>query len=58
MTVAFTGRDEERGTEVAEATGATFFRCDHPDRAARTTPSTTPLGPQEAGSICSSATPG
>jgi NAD(P)-dependent dehydrogenase (short-subunit alcohol dehydrogenase family) len=34
MTVAFTGRDSGRGTEVAEATGATFLRCDHLDRAA------------------------
>jgi NAD(P)-dependent dehydrogenase (short-subunit alcohol dehydrogenase family) len=33
MTVAFTGRDEARGVEVAEATGATFLRCDHLDRA-------------------------
>jgi NAD(P)-dependent dehydrogenase (short-subunit alcohol dehydrogenase family) len=34
MTVAFTGRDEVRGSEVAQATGATFLRCDHLDRAA------------------------
>jgi meso-butanediol dehydrogenase / (S,S)-butanediol dehydrogenase / diacetyl reductase len=34
MTVAFTGRNEERGSAVAEATGATFLRCDARDRAA------------------------
>jgi NAD(P)-dependent dehydrogenase (short-subunit alcohol dehydrogenase family) len=34
MTVAFTGRNEERGRAVGEATGATFLRCDARDRAA------------------------
>lgn len=34
MSVAFTGRDEGRGATVADATGATFLRCDHLDRAA------------------------
>ena len=34
MTVAFTGRSEERGTAVAEATDATFIRADARDRAA------------------------
>jgi NAD(P)-dependent dehydrogenase (short-subunit alcohol dehydrogenase family) len=33
MTVAFTGRNEARGAEVAEATGATFLRSDARDRA-------------------------
>lgn len=34
MTVAFTGRSAERGAAVAAATGATFLRVDHRDRAA------------------------
>ncbi len=34
MTVAFTGRDRERGDEVAAATGAAFLACDHRNRAA------------------------
>jgi 3-oxoacyl-[acyl-carrier protein] reductase len=34
MRVAFTGRDEARGSAVAEATGALFLRCDHRDREA------------------------
>jgi NAD(P)-dependent dehydrogenase (short-subunit alcohol dehydrogenase family) len=33
MTVVFTGRNEERGEAVAAATGATFVRTDHRDRA-------------------------
>ena len=33
MTVAFTGRNEERGEAVAAATGATFLRSDARDRA-------------------------
>lgn len=33
MTVVFTGRSEERGEAVAVATGATFVRTDHRDRA-------------------------
>ncbi len=32
MTVVFTGRDEQRGGAVAEATGATFLRIDARDR--------------------------
>jgi NAD(P)-dependent dehydrogenase (short-subunit alcohol dehydrogenase family) len=32
MTVAFTGRNEERGASVAAATGSTFLRCDARDR--------------------------
>ena len=32
MTVAFTGRSEERGEAVASATGASFVRTDHRDR--------------------------
>lgn len=32
VSVAFTGRSESRGSEVAEATGATFIQCDHLDR--------------------------
>jgi NAD(P)-dependent dehydrogenase (short-subunit alcohol dehydrogenase family) len=34
MTVAFTGRNTERGAAVAEATGAEFVECDHRDRRA------------------------
>jgi NAD(P)-dependent dehydrogenase (short-subunit alcohol dehydrogenase family) len=34
MTVAFTGRNEERGEAVAAATGARFVRTDHRDRSA------------------------
>jgi NAD(P)-dependent dehydrogenase (short-subunit alcohol dehydrogenase family) len=34
MTVAFTGRNEERGASVADATGARFVPTDHRDRAA------------------------
>lgn len=34
MRVVFTGRSEERGRSVAEATGAAFLRCDLRDRAA------------------------
>jgi NAD(P)-dependent dehydrogenase (short-subunit alcohol dehydrogenase family) len=34
MTVVFTGRNEERGQAVADATGATFVRCDVRDRVA------------------------
>lgn len=34
MSVVFTGRDDERGAAVAEATAATFVRCDARDRAA------------------------
>jgi NAD(P)-dependent dehydrogenase (short-subunit alcohol dehydrogenase family) len=34
MHVTFTGRSEDRGHEVAEATGATFVRTDAQDRAA------------------------
>lgn len=34
MTVAFTGRNEERGASVAAANGATFLRCDARDREA------------------------
>ncbi len=34
MTVVFTGRNQERGEAVAEATGATFIPCDSSDRAA------------------------
>jgi NAD(P)-dependent dehydrogenase (short-subunit alcohol dehydrogenase family) len=33
MTVAFTGRNEERGEAVSEATGAVFLPTDHRDRA-------------------------
>jgi meso-butanediol dehydrogenase / (S,S)-butanediol dehydrogenase / diacetyl reductase len=34
MTVAFTGRNTERGAAVAQATGAEFVECDHRDRRA------------------------
>ena len=34
MTVAFTGRNVQRGEAVAAATGATFLPCDARDRAA------------------------
>lgn len=34
MIVAFTGRDENRGSAVSDATGAAFLPCDHLDRAA------------------------
>ena len=33
MTVAFTGRSDERGRQVETETGATFVQCDHRDRA-------------------------
>ena len=39
MTVVFTGRNQERGEAVAEATGATFIPCDSSDRAALGRPS-------------------